>query len=176
MVMEIIARRTAVEYFLLLGRRGSGVCPPPPPSSPPPSSSPSREGGFPPPLPRMSSMISSMSSTTVPGMALTSVRDAPKSRVYTKLPHMEPCDENTKRKVERIGAVERIRTFTVLLPPAPQAGASASSATTANCFKAYSLRERLRKRRFLIILRRHRQCNKNRRDSARLAKAKLTVS
>jgi hypothetical protein len=27
--------------------------------------------------------------------------------------------------------VERIRTFTVLLPPAPQAGASASSATTA---------------------------------------------
>ena len=29
------------------------------------------------------------------------------------------------------GAVERIRTFTVLLPPAPQAGASASSATTA---------------------------------------------
>jgi hypothetical protein len=30
-----------------------------------------------------------------------------------------------------VGAVERIRTFTVLLPPAPQAGASASSATTA---------------------------------------------
>jgi hypothetical protein len=33
------------------------------------------------------------------------------------------------------------------------------------------LRERLRKRRFLIILRPHRQCNKNRRDSLRLAKA-----
>src|SRR5262245_44941570 len=97
--METIARRTAVEYFLLLCRRGSGACPPPPPSSPPPSSSPSREGGFPPPLPRMSSMISSMSSTTVPGMALTSVRGDPKSRVYTKLPHTEPCDENTKRKV-----------------------------------------------------------------------------
>jgi hypothetical protein len=32
---------------------------------------------------------------------------------------------------EKLGAVERIRTFTVLLPPAPQAGASASSATTA---------------------------------------------
>jgi hypothetical protein len=30
-----------------------------------------------------------------------------------------------------IGAVERTRTSTVLLPPAPQAGASASSATTA---------------------------------------------
>jgi hypothetical protein len=29
------------------------------------------------------------------------------------------------------GAVEWIRTTTVLLPPAPQAGASASSATTA---------------------------------------------
>jgi glycerol-3-phosphate dehydrogenase len=29
------------------------------------------------------------------------------------------------------GAVERTRTFTVLLPPAPQAGASANSATTA---------------------------------------------
>src|SRR5215831_10585172 len=68
MVMEIIASRTAVEYFLLLGRRGSGVRPPPPPSSPPPSSSPSREGGFPPPLPRRSSIISAMSSTTVPGM------------------------------------------------------------------------------------------------------------
>jgi hypothetical protein len=31
------------------------------------------------------------------------------------------------------GAVEWIRTTTVLLPPAPQAGASASSATTALC-------------------------------------------
>ena len=32
---------------------------------------------------------------------------------------------------EKSGAVERTRTSTVLLPPAPQAGASASSATTA---------------------------------------------
>jgi hypothetical protein len=32
---------------------------------------------------------------------------------------------------EKNGAVEWIRTTTVLLPPAPQAGASASSATTA---------------------------------------------
>ena len=32
---------------------------------------------------------------------------------------------------QEIGAVEWIRTTTVLLPPAPQAGASASSATTA---------------------------------------------
>ena len=32
---------------------------------------------------------------------------------------------------KRDGAVEWIRTTTVLLPPAPQAGASASSATTA---------------------------------------------
>jgi hypothetical protein len=34
-------------------------------------------------------------------------------------------------KDETNGAVEWIRTTTVLLPPAPQAGASASSATTA---------------------------------------------
>lgn len=33
--------------------------------------------------------------------------------------------------MENYGAVERTRTSTVLLPPAPQAGASASSATTA---------------------------------------------
>jgi hypothetical protein len=33
--------------------------------------------------------------------------------------------------IKRDGAVEWIRTTTVLLPPAPQAGASASSATTA---------------------------------------------
>ena len=44
--------------------------------------------------------------------------------------------ENNERmacrcSLEKLGAVERIRTFTVLLPPAPQAGASASSATTA---------------------------------------------
>ena len=35
--------------------------------------------------------------------------------------------------------MERIRTFTVLLPPAPQAGASASSATTANRSNATAL-------------------------------------
>src|SRR5271154_500991 len=34
-------------------------------------------------------------------------------------------------KIKEIGAAEWIRTTTVLLPPAPQAGASASSATTA---------------------------------------------
>jgi hypothetical protein len=34
-----------------------------------------------------------------------------------------------------LGAVEWIRTTTVLLPPAPQAGASASSATTALAVK-----------------------------------------
>jgi hypothetical protein len=38
------------------------------------------------------------------------------------------------RSNSKNGAVERIRTFTVLLPPAPQAGASASSATTAKYF------------------------------------------
>ena len=35
-----------------------------------------------------------------------------------------------------VGAAERIRTSTVLLPPAPQAGASASSATTAKDLQA----------------------------------------
>jgi hypothetical protein len=39
--------------------------------------------------------------------------------------------KNGDFRLQKIGAVERIRTFTVLLPPAPQAGASASSATTA---------------------------------------------
>src|ERR1700746_711534 len=34
-------------------------------------------------------------------------------------------------RTKKVGAVERTRTFTVLLPPAPQAGASANSATTA---------------------------------------------
>ena len=45
------------------------------------------------------------------------------------------------KKEGELGAVERIRTFTVLLPPAPQAGASASSATTANllCNLPYGL-------------------------------------
>jgi hypothetical protein len=38
--------------------------------------------------------------------------------------------ESEEKSVE-FGAVEWIRTTTVLLPPAPQAGASASSATTA---------------------------------------------
>src|SRR6186713_1414715 len=36
-------------------------------------------------------------------------------------------------KGESNGAEERTRTFTVLLPPAPQAGASANSATSAWC-------------------------------------------
>src|ERR1700748_1104261 len=36
-----------------------------------------------------------------------------------------------------LGAVEWIRTTTVLLPPAPQAGASASSATTARANAAH---------------------------------------
>jgi hypothetical protein len=38
---------------------------------------------------------------------------------------------NLKFAEEEIGAVEWIRTTTVFLPPAPQAGASANSATTA---------------------------------------------
>src|ERR1700690_1127540 len=38
---------------------------------------------------------------------------------------------NKKGVKKKDGAVEWIRTTTVLLPPAPQAGASASSATTA---------------------------------------------
>src|SRR5207302_4325800 len=38
------------------------------------------------------------------------------------------------------GAVERTRTSTVLLPPAPQAGASASSATTAQWVTSHSNR------------------------------------
>jgi hypothetical protein len=42
------------------------------------------------------------------------------------------------------GAVERTRTSTVLLPPAPQAGASASSATTAQWKQHHSIRERRR--------------------------------
>ena len=37
----------------------------------------------------------------------------------------------TKFETKKSGAAEWIRTTTVLLPPAPQAGASASSATTA---------------------------------------------
>jgi hypothetical protein len=39
-----------------------------------------------------------------------------------------------------LGAVEWIRTTTVLLPPAPQAGASASSATTAHANAAHLFR------------------------------------
>jgi hypothetical protein len=41
-----------------------------------------------------------------------------------------------KNEVE-VGAVERTRTFTVLLPPAPQAGASANSATTAKSNRCF---------------------------------------
>jgi len=65
-----MARMMAVEYFLGLDLRCSGLGSPPVfPPSPPSSPSPSREGGLPPPLPRMSSMISSMSSITdVPGI------------------------------------------------------------------------------------------------------------
>ena len=44
-----------------------------------------------------------------------------KNAVFCTLPNIRKKD----------GAVERTRTSTVLLPPAPQAGASASSATTA---------------------------------------------
>jgi hypothetical protein len=40
------------------------------------------------------------------------------------------CAKNNPEGPE-FGAVEWIRTTTVLLPPAPQAGASANSATTA---------------------------------------------
>src|SRR6266436_3639693 len=42
------------------------------------------------------------------------------------------------------GAVERTRTSTVLLPPAPQAGASASSATTAQWRQQHSSFEKRR--------------------------------
>jgi hypothetical protein len=41
------------------------------------------------------------------------------------------CFVRNSSVLKRDGAVEWIRTTTVLLPPAPQAGASASSATTA---------------------------------------------
>jgi hypothetical protein len=41
----------------------------------------------------------------------------------------DSCEATAYQKED--GAVEWIRTTTVLLPPAPQAGASASSATTA---------------------------------------------
>src|ERR1700751_1855427 len=58
-------------------------------------------------------------------------------RVYTNFLG-NACDAGRmdQRKMKcpsepKVGAVERTRTFTVLLPPAPQAGASANSATTA---------------------------------------------
>jgi hypothetical protein len=47
-------------------------------------------------------------------------------------PEEEPSGfAQSKSSFGGFGAVEWIRTTTVLLPPAPQAGASASSATTA---------------------------------------------
>src|SRR5688572_4294283 len=42
-----------------------------------------------------------------------------------------PPSGSVRREDLRIGAEERTRTFTVLPPPAPQAGASANSATSA---------------------------------------------
>ena len=45
--------------------------------------------------------------------------------------HPKVCEVPLNFGWSIIGAAERIRTSTVLLPPAPQAGASASSATTA---------------------------------------------
>jgi hypothetical protein len=57
--------------------------------------------------------------------------------------------------------VERIRTFTVLLPPAPQAGASASSATTAKSLQVLLPRVHVRSRRPLIIDRLSAASNKN---------------
>ena len=45
------------------------------------------------------------------------------------------CLRRDLRCESKLGAVEWIRTTTVLLPPAPQAGASASSATTAQAAK-----------------------------------------
>jgi hypothetical protein len=44
---------------------------------------------------------------------------------------MRKTARSLKLLIGKFGAVEWIRTTTVLLPPAPQAGASASSATTA---------------------------------------------
>src|SRR6185503_8620073 len=43
----------------------------------------------------------------------------------------EPTVRRRRTVGESNGAEERTRTFTVLLPPAPQAGASANSATSA---------------------------------------------
>ena len=58
--------------------------------------------------------------TTVPGKFCYAGNTLAKKYTY----------ELRETQVE-FGAVEWIRTTTVLLPPAPQAGASASSATTA---------------------------------------------
>ena len=52
-----------------------------------------------------------------------------------------PCKRATRKQAGKneveVGAVERTRTFTVLLPPAPQAGASANSATTAKSNRCF---------------------------------------
>src|ERR1700752_4984101 len=50
------------------------------------------------------------------------------------------CLRRDLRREWNLGAVEWIRTTTVLLPPAPQAGASASSATTARANAAHLFR------------------------------------
>jgi hypothetical protein len=50
------------------------------------------------------------------------------------------CLRRDLRCESNLGAVEWIRTTTVLLPPAPQAGASASSATTARVNVAHLFR------------------------------------
>ena len=49
----------------------------------------------------------------------------------TSIPHIEGVRTISTRQKRRIGAAEWIRTTTLLLAPAPQAGASASSATAA---------------------------------------------
>src|SRR4029077_18706057 len=93
--MESMASKMAVEYFLGLDLRRSGLGSPPVfPPSPPSSPSSSREGGFPPPPPLMSSMISSISSITdVGGMKgphfcfRRSSRDVRAKRVAVRSPN-----------------------------------------------------------------------------------------
>jgi hypothetical protein len=65
----------------------------------------------------------------------TEARTAEWEQAYTGRSLAKSNESKVQQRAEnpegKNGAVERIRTFTVLLPPAPQAGASASSATTA---------------------------------------------
>ena len=73
---------------------------------------------------------------------------APTERRKTKREKQKPrcvstgafCLRRDLRCESNLGAVEWIRTTTVLLPPAPQAGASASSATTARVNVAHLFR------------------------------------